>query len=1251
MPNKSPTYLSNNKGDEKMGRKTSNAIMKRILACILTLAIIIPSGMINQQTAYASSPVSPILSATSNRYLIVGDTYDFNIRNKVSGSTYQWKSSNTKVATVNKVGLVTAKKEGTTQISCDIKVNGTKYTLNADVMVVKKPNKPIIQLEIQDKTDYIYAGQTYNLGTTYTPADANDYINWTSSNTAIATVDNKGFVSGIKPGKVTIKATTLSGKVVDSLKLYVGSSAIVKTQKELIEVLSNENITAIFFNSNEEIELTIPEGDYSNKSLNINAPNASIHNNGLFKSIIIEAIKEKTWIEYIKGNIITITAMLGRIVIDKNADTKVHINKSSSDILIEANGNVDITVASSSNVTINGSDSITPNVMISSKGSRIKTNLPLSINTSQAFTLNLNSPAASSTVVKANTSNAIPTLEGSGSITVTVNGQKQTVSTTAQLPVVNTPVNPNPVTPDPVNPDPVNPDPVNPDPVNPDPVNPDPVNPDPVNPDPVNPDPVNPDPVNPDPVNPDPVNPDPVNPDPVNPDPVNPDPVNPKPTQVEATFGSPFVDGEIDSEWANAGVIIPSIYSSPSDVTAEYRLMWDDNALYILAEISDTNLDKVNTASYQQDSLELFLDELYDKASSYQDDDLHYRVNFDNMRSHDNGDKNRFYTKTKITKDESDAVTGYIVEACITWAEFTTPRNNLEMGFDLQINEAKNGSRASSITIFDTTGNSYANPSLFGKIILTGKTETSQSGTNPYKLLAYIDSVNEIYLDAYVNKDTINQPLANAMAIATNPSSTQEQIDTAFDELKAAVNGLNDGSGYPKASGLPLSTFLPDAFTFLDGSSVTNMGDWKLRQEEISKLYQYYMYGVVPDQSDEIISTEYVDSYVQKFVWGSFVWENTVTAGPNQKFVKIKINKNNKNAEFIATATFPSTTTTVDGNQVVTITPPIHDGGYPVLIVIGTLGAAQKTHLNSSGYAVIEFNNGDVAGDNANYTGAFYDIYPYGKTWDQQTGVLLAWGWGVSKIIDVLELDAQSATPTLNISPVNTIVTGVSRNGKAAAVAGAFDSRIKVTAPSCSGAGGMASFRYTSAGKQYDYSMLEKHELIEVDGEAKGTATWENYQTQLHTVGSNESISNLQAAGEGHWFNDNFQGFTSPNQLPFDQHFLAALCATEGRYFYITGEIVGGDWTNPAAMYVSYLAAQNIYDAVGLSDNIAIHLHAVGHQFTLEDTKYLVEFCNKNFYGLTPNMDLNHIKTSIFEMPTNYDPYFDVIKNAPTPNL
>lgn len=720
---------------------------------------------------------------------------------------------------------------------------------------------------------------------------------------------------------------------------------------------------------------------------------------------------------------------------------------------------------------------------------------------------------------------------------------------------------------------------------------------------------------------------------------------------ISAIYGSPVIDGEIDECWQNAEMVVPKAYRGETDVSATHRFMWDDNALYILSEIRDNVLDKSSYTPYYQDSLELFLDELCDGGSTYRSDDVHYRVNFDNMRTHDSGEETRFYSKTRLIRNDNGAVEGYIVEACIVWDQIR-PDNGTEVGVDLMVNDARDGKRVAEISIFDTTGNAYQNPSLFGRLVLTGKQEGAVAGANPFTLLAYIDKVKNTNLNAYVNKEIIDEPLAEAERVASSKDATQEEIDGAYSRLKATVSRLDDGSGYVRPDALPLVTDQPDIFTFLDGLKVKTLVDWERRKQEIAGLYQYYMYGVLPDTSDELVSIEYVESYDLYTWWGQKI---TITAKPNVKLVKINVAKGDKTVSFTAIVTLPAkrSVNPDTGDEVVTgIVLPKHKDGYPVLIVIGFLGMAEKQYLNDHGYAVIEFDNGVIAADNSSRTGIFYDLYPYGDTWDKQTGVLLAWTWGVSKIIDALELDAAGAKD-LNISPIHTIVTGVSRNGKAAAVAGAFDPRIKVTVPASSGAGGMANFRYRSSGRQYDYSVLEKHEFTDVLGEEKGTALWKQFQeNSIHIVGANESLSNLQSQSEAHWFNDNFLKFTSPYQLPFDQHFLVALTAAPDRYYLITGEIHGGDWINPASMYVTYLAARNVYESLGISNNIGIHLHATGHALTLEDVKYLVEFCDRNFYGIIGgNKDLNDLKTSIFELPVNYDPYFDQIKSMRGPNL
>ncbi|NLO09261.1 MAG: hypothetical protein GX129_05255 [Clostridiales bacterium] len=656
--------------------------------------------------------------------------------------------------------------------------------------------------------------------------------------------------------------------------------------------------------------------------------------------------------------------------------------------------------------------------------------------------------------------------------------------------------------------------------------------------------------------------------------------------RVLAVYGTPLIDGTIDPIWDKAGTIIPEKNSSSNvQATGEFRVLWDDNALYTLYIVTDPDLNKTSSNAYEQDSVEIFLDEENDKASSYQGDDVHYRVNYDNFSTTDSGDSNRFYSATSPLTDEGGAQIGYIVESSLTWSK--NPTNNQVMGFELQINDADStGMRIGTVNIFDQTNSAWSNPSSMGEIILKEKEENTSSLVNPYKLSSYIKYVEGINLGGYINSDILTIPMDTARKLLDKPNVTQDEINAALDDLRAAAEKLDDGSGFVKVSQLEANPELTDPYTFFNGDKVVTKADWIKRAEELSSLYQYYMYGALPDTSDE-----------------------KVTYNIEGSNLNITVEKGDKSGTFSVPFSLP------DKSKV-----PMKDGGYPVLIAY--LWLTQTQYANDNGYAVMTLDTSIIAADSTSRTGVFYDLYPYGDIWQEQTGVLLAWSWGISKILDALEAGAGAE---LGINPEYNIVTGVSRWGKAAAVTGAFDKRVKVTAPSCSGAGGMAAFRYPTAQNVYDYSSIGV--------------------TSPYTMTANEPLSSLQSSAERQWFNDYFLDFKDVEYLPFDQHLLAALTAEEGRYLFITGSYLYEDWTNPPAMWLTYLAAREIYDFLGLKDNIAIHIHKEGHMVTDEDMVYLLDYCDYHFYGKESESDLSDLTTSLYIEPANYDQIYDQYLN------
>lgn len=123
--------------------------------------------------------------------------------------TVTWKSSNTKVATVDAKGKVTGKAKGTATITAS--VSGGKAA-TAKVTVTAPITAQSVKL---DKTSFtLTPGKTAALKATVSPSNAtNKSVTWKSSNTKVATVDSKGTVKAIGAGSVKITATTANGKI------------------------------------------------------------------------------------------------------------------------------------------------------------------------------------------------------------------------------------------------------------------------------------------------------------------------------------------------------------------------------------------------------------------------------------------------------------------------------------------------------------------------------------------------------------------------------------------------------------------------------------------------------------------------------------------------------------------------------------------------------------------------------------------------------------------------------------------------------------------------------------------------------------------------------------------------------------------------------------------------------------------------------------------------------------------------------
>ncbi|XXX78410.1 hypothetical protein WMF30_06525 [Sorangium sp. So ce134] len=340
----------------------------------------------------------------------------------------------------------------------------------------------------------------------------------------------------------------------------------------------------------------------------------------------------------------------------------------------------------------------------------------------------------------------------------------------------------------------------------------------------------------------------------------------------------------------------------------------------------------------------------------------------------------------------------------------------------------------------------------------------------------------------------------------------------------------------PAASSLPAFETHQDPFLNVSGSRITKKSEWACRRAEIKAQVEEYESGPKPAVSKDNVT-------------GSFSGNKlTVDVSEGGKSISFSIDINRPSGA-------PS-------------------GPIPLLIGVGG-SSLDNSVFSQNGVATASFDNngmGAQAGGGSRGTGKFYDLYGG----QHPASSMIAWAWGISRIIDALE-----KTPAANIDPTRIAVTGCSRNGKGALTAGAFDERIALTIPQESGAGGSASWRVSQAASD----------------------SGENVQTLSH------------AAGEQPWFRADFgSNFGSRvSNLPFDHHMVMGLVAPRA-LLVIDNRI---DWLGIDSTFTAGSIAHAIWEGLGVPDRMGYwqlgdHMHC---QFPAAQRAVLEAYVKKFLVG------------------------------------
>ena len=118
---------------------------------------------------------------------------------------------------------------------------------------------------------------------------------------------------------------------------------------------------------------------------------------------------------------------------------------------------------------------------------------------------------------------------------------------------------------------------------------------------------------------------------------------------AEAAYGTPVIDGKIDNVWdsTNYNVLDNVLGGENTFYKGWFKVLWDDNNLYILAKVYSEQFSNMDSSPWENDSVEFFIDENCMRTTKYFEDDYQLRIGFDSALTASNYDVANGYRHIK----------------------------------------------------------------------------------------------------------------------------------------------------------------------------------------------------------------------------------------------------------------------------------------------------------------------------------------------------------------------------------------------------------------------------------------------------------------------------------------------------------------------------------------------------------------------------------------------------------------------------
>ena len=681
------------------------------------------------------------------------------------------------------------------------------------------------------------------------------------------------------------------------------------------------------------------------------------------------------------------------------------------------------------------------------------------------------------------------------------------------------------------------------------------------------------------------------------------------------------IDGIAEAAWDEAAASDIGIAMNPRLTAAapecttggEVRAMWDGSLLYLLIRVTDTDITTASGSATNKDGVEIYIDLWNDKMSKYEEDDGMMRISAPPASFSGSGSQNPIFPAVYVSrlKAYASAVrlnaqgmqTGYNVEVAFHIGGVPM-KNGSAIGIEFAINDSDSATKSRNFRVYWNNGNNKGTDdnSTWGTVTLSGHDGKTPLQLDTFSLAQNIARADALARGVWVSETKLDLALRAARMALT--AKKQSQIDAASAALDRAIKALRRKGKFPDPFDLSRVGHLPDPFKFRGGGKVVSIADWARRREEIKDLAQYYEYGYMPPPPEAVTAT--------------------ATGSPASSALAVTVRDKGRSASFNARLTVP--TAAQCGKE----------GPYPVVVSIDFFAAPGNSIYINAGYAVLSFTYANVASDNTNHTGAFYTLYPYNVITGNDAGVLAGWAWGASRSVDALEYLAKHDPSFAGILDLKKlVVTGFSRCGKAALVAGLMDARFGVVNPGGSGSGGAAVYRYDSYGntpcRRAPFGNAYPW------GTSPGAETLGDH-VRHQTHNSNEMLARF--LDPDRMYKTETHGYGE--RLPYDHHEIIAAIAPRA----VIIDTSNDDYANNAeGDSIGFEGAKPVYEFLGAGRNLAFNIRMTGggHSLGAVHRQNVIAFCNTVFYGSPLPAQL---QTDLYDNPylETYEKYYGGLK-------